>query len=334
MKSERSKSVSIALCTYNGGQYLGEQLDTLNSQTLIPNELIVCDDNSSDNTVGILEAFSQIARFPVHIYVNDTNLGVTGNFEKCISLCKGGLIAPCDQDDVWLPGKLERLARVMDENPCAGYVFCDAELVDENLRSLGRRLWDENPNPFTPRERRGFSRGEQFPLLLKKNVVTGSCMMFRASLLPKVLPIPDPWIHDYWIASIAAAFGHRGLLVNEPLIKYRQHEDQQVGILKGTFLSKVRLAVKQWPDIAERDRKRMETLHTRLAELAAEEKISDTVAAKRRFLEARSRRLSQSPLSRAVMAGTLLVKGDYGRYSPYGWRAFLMDILSPTTSLG
>ena len=111
-------SVSVALCTYNGTRYLKDQIDSIASQTRVPHELVVCDDCSSDDTVKILEAFASRAPFPVRLSVNPTNLGSTKNFAQAIALCRGDIIALCDQDDVWHPAKLERLASVFAVDGC------------------------------------------------------------------------------------------------------------------------------------------------------------------------------------------------------------------------
>ena len=101
--------VSIALATYNGAKYLKQQLDSFQAQTCLPDELVVCDDCSKDNTVEILEEFKETASFIVIIIQNESNLGYTGNFEKAISLCSGNLIFISDQDDVWFNNKIETI---------------------------------------------------------------------------------------------------------------------------------------------------------------------------------------------------------------------------------
>src|SRR5882762_9087557 len=98
--------ISIAMCTYNGARYLREQLDSIAAQTRPPSELIVCDDNSLDETREIVAGFAASAPFPVRLGVNEQNLGSIRNFERAIKLCEGDLIALSDQDDVWLPEKL------------------------------------------------------------------------------------------------------------------------------------------------------------------------------------------------------------------------------------
>ena len=93
--------ISIAMTTYNGSKYLNDQLKSFSQQDQAPDELIVCDDGSSDNTIKILEKFSLNAPFDVKIYQNESNLGFTKNFENALSKCTGDLIFLSDQDDIW-----------------------------------------------------------------------------------------------------------------------------------------------------------------------------------------------------------------------------------------
>ena len=101
-----SQSVSVAMATYNGEAYIHEQLESLASQTLLPAELVVTDDRSSDRTLEVVESFARNAPFPVRIYRNDRNLGFADNFFNAAARCNGDLIAFCDQDDKWLDHKL------------------------------------------------------------------------------------------------------------------------------------------------------------------------------------------------------------------------------------
>lgn len=219
-------SVSIALCTFNGQRYLGEQLASLSRQTRLPDELVVCDDASTDGTVGLIQQFAATAPFPVHLYVNSTNVRSTKNFEAAIRKCRGEIIVLADQDDVWKPEKLERLTRFLQDNPAIGFVFSDAEMVDENRKQLGYTLWDAIK--FTPAIRRACRKGGIYPYLLRRYCVTGATMAFRSSFRAAALPIPETWIHDAWIALIIAAIADGGF-VEETLIEYRQHRRQQIG---------------------------------------------------------------------------------------------------------
>src|SRR5918996_5112957 len=104
--------VSVALCTYQGEKYLQEQLDSIAGQLRPPNEVVVCDDGSTDGTLGILDRFRSRAPFPVRVYVNEKQLGPTKNFERAIAHCEGALIFLSDQDDVWHPEKLSTLVPI------------------------------------------------------------------------------------------------------------------------------------------------------------------------------------------------------------------------------
>ncbi|MFL6230749.1 MAG: glycosyltransferase family 2 protein [Pyrinomonadaceae bacterium] len=223
-----SDTFSVAMCTYNGARYLAAQLASLSAQTHLPGELVVCDDRSEDETREIVQDFSARAPFCVRLHVNGRCLGSTKNFERAISLCTGDLIALSDQDDVWLPQKLERLAAYFAAQPCTGMVFSDAEVVDENLRSTGRSLW--NLVGFADAEQRLIRCGRALDVLLPGWTVTGATMAFRATFKGLVLEIPDdlPVIHDGWIGAVVAAVA--GVeFITEPLIKYRQHPRQQIG---------------------------------------------------------------------------------------------------------
>ncbi|HLM59151.1 MAG TPA: glycosyltransferase family 2 protein [Pyrinomonadaceae bacterium] len=220
--------LSVALCTYNGEQYLAEQLDSLAAQARTPDELVVCDDHSTDRTPDIVRDFAARAPFPVHLHANPDNVGSTRNFDRAVGLCRGEVIALCDQDDVWHPRKLSRYEEVFSTKPSVGLVFTDAEVVDERLRPTGARLWDAT---FDPESRRLMKEGRAFDVLARRNVVTGATMAFRSRFRELALPIPShvACIHDGWIALTVSAVSEVEALA-EPLIKYRQHAGQQIGL--------------------------------------------------------------------------------------------------------
>lgn len=223
------------MCTFNGGAYVGEQLESIAAQTRPPDELVVCDDRSEDGTRGALEAFAARAPFDVRLHFNEERLGSTKNFEKAIGLCRGRVIAMSDQDDVWLPEKLERQEAALDSAPDAGMVFSDAEVVDERLRPLGYTVWEHVK--FGPEEQRVIRGSGAFDLLLARNVVAGATMAFRSRFKDLLLPIPEEYnlkregrilLHDGWIALLVSAVA--GVTITDgPLMKYRQHARQQVG---------------------------------------------------------------------------------------------------------
>lgn len=226
--------VSVALCTYNGTAFLEDQLRSIRDQVRPPDELVVCDDRSTDGTVELVRAFAADAPFPVRIEVNAENLGSTANFEKAIGLCTGDLIALSDQDDVWHENKLRDAEQVLQRSPHAGAVFSDADVVDDQLQPLGRRMWDTLG--FDPQLQQQVRDGGAFTILMRRQIVTGATLCFRASYRDLILPIPAGVVHDGWIALLIAATADLALL-DRPLVLYRQHESNQIGA-KSTGLTR------------------------------------------------------------------------------------------------
>ena len=220
--------ISVAMCTYEGERFLREQLASIAAQVRAPDELVVCDDRSSDSTPAIVREFAAGAPFSVRLHVNEQNLGSTKNFERAVTLCGGDLIALSDQDDVWLPSKLGRIEEVFLGEPRTGLVFSDAEVVDEELRPLGYRLWESVG--FDAAQQGLVRSGRALDVLLSGSTVTGATMAFRSRYRNLVLEIPEDLalIHDGWIALMVSSVA--GVtFIEEPLVKYRQHSRQQIG---------------------------------------------------------------------------------------------------------
>jgi len=202
-----ANSISIALATYNGERFVREQLESFAAQSMLPDELVVCDDGSTDRTVDILEQFRDRAPFPVRIHRNKANLGYVGNFEKALSLCRGDLIFLSDQDDVWFPEKLARVAAEFGARPEAMVVLNDQVIADAALRPTGTtklgniRRFGVSPQRF----------------------VTGCCSAHRRSWHDFILPFPpDGGTHDKWINEPAHRLGVAAI-IETPLQLYRRH---------------------------------------------------------------------------------------------------------------
>ncbi len=199
--------VSIILCTYNGELFIKEQLDSLLWQTYPNIEIIISDDASSDGTVNILKQYLHDKR--IKIVLQQKNLGPVKNFEYAASLSKGKYIAFADQDDIWLPQKLEKLVASIKDSYL---VFSDSFLINEYGNKMNIQL-SQLRCMFSTNDTRGF---------IFSNVVWGHAMLIHKNLLPYVLPIPSQIPHDIWMAINATIVtGIRYL--NEPLTLYRQH---------------------------------------------------------------------------------------------------------------
>jgi glycosyltransferase involved in cell wall biosynthesis len=229
-------SISVALCTYQGARFLGDQLASILQQDRLPDELVVCDDGSSDGTLALLHEFAARAPFAVEVVENPIRLGVTANFEAAVQRCRGEVIAFCDQDDVWEPNRLRRLEEAFLAQPEAVVAFSDAWLIDAASQRLPMRLWEAID--LGPDQRDRMAR-DPFGFVLSRPAVTGCTLAIRASTLDLLLPFPAedvgsdvPVLHDWWISVALAAAGgaSKVALIDEPLVHYRLHPEQCVGI--------------------------------------------------------------------------------------------------------
>jgi len=213
--------ISVAMCTYNGADFLPAQLESIFAQLRAADEIVICDDGSTDNTKSLIPG-------NVIFHENEQNLGTVRNFEQAIGLCTGDVIVLSDQDDVWRQDKLQLIEKAFSSNANVGLVFSDADVVDEQLNPLGRRMWDEVG--FDSHKRKLVAQGRALEVLLPGWTVSGATMAFRSKYAKLSLPIPTtiPMIHDGWIALTVAAVSDVAL-IDEPLIKYRQHQRQQIG---------------------------------------------------------------------------------------------------------
>lgn len=221
--------ISVAICTFNGEKYISDQLNSLLNQSRVPDEIIISDDGSTDNSVKAISKIMSASVVPWQLSVNTETLGVTKNFEKALCLCSGDIIFTCDQDDVWLEEKIEKYISTFEENPDCQLLFSNAKLVDAQLDNLNQSLW-ESIKYFQQVECQ-LDSSQFADLLLKQNVITGATMAFRRQLLDRVIPISDRWLHDYWIGIIATLTGSV-IGIPDQLILYRQHDKNVIGAKK------------------------------------------------------------------------------------------------------
>lgn len=216
-----SPLVSVAMATCNGARFLREQLESIYAQTYSAIEVVVSDDQSTDETPAILREYERTRGLKFEI--NDTRLGVTKNFERTVRRCSGEFIALADQDDIWLPEKIERLVANIGES---SLICSDAQLCDDRGVVFAPSFYRYARILVPPQ-----SLARQWSLVA--NFVTGCATLFRRGLLDEALPIPTGApIHDWWFAIVAAR--QKGVrFLDEPLLLYRQHDNNEVGVVKG-----------------------------------------------------------------------------------------------------
>lgn len=316
-------TISVAIACYNGARFLQEQIESIWNQSLPPAEIVAFDDASTDGTLALLQTLAAKSPVPMRVMASTPNRGSTQAFAKAIAACSGEWIALADQDDVWLPHKLATLHRTAEELDWDA-VFSDAMLVDQFLQPTGKNLLANSRVSF--RVRRRLRQGKTFQALMRFNVVTGATLMFRTRCVPKVLPIAEAWLHDYWLALIIASQGRLGL-VDEVLMLYRQHGGNQIGAKAG-IRHEIQAAAEK-----PKDRYLEEAaLFARLEQhLAAEGLLMPEVAkalkGKQDFLEQRYQ-LRALPRRRLALVARGLGQHSYFLYGQ-GWRTLLKDLLVP-----
>ncbi len=198
--------VSIAIATFNGADYLEEQLDSFTKQIRLPDEVIVSDDCSTDKTIEIIKTFAKKAPFEVKLYQNSKNIGFAKNFEKCIKNTTGDIVFLSDQDDFWHEDKISRVLEVASQCPTTWLFMNDTEICHSDMRST-----------------RLTKLGQILSLgLSEKEFNTGCCMAIRRELIDIALPIPEYESHDNWIGYLAEVFATKKVI---PIVlqKYRRH---------------------------------------------------------------------------------------------------------------
>lgn len=318
--------VSIAMATYNGGLFLREQLMSFLAQTRLPEELVVCDDNSSDNTIQILKNFSSEASFRVRIHRNPHNLGYAQTFSKALELCRGDVIFLSDQDDFWFPEKIQRVTQRMEADEQLLLVINDAALTNEFLKPSGLTVVGQISNADLPLE----------------SFIVGSCSAISARLLQIVLPIPEQEAaHDSWIHRFANALDMRAV-INEVLQYYRRHDSntsQSIAnmtaainrweITKCNITQDTRHWVSDHLKNMERCSMRLQTVIDENSELGLPQQRLETAVKRfeqeRVAAQVRLYILEQPRLMRIFWATPFLLNGGYSRFS--GWKSFLKDLI-------
>jgi glycosyltransferase involved in cell wall biosynthesis len=219
--------IGVALCSFNGGRYIGEQLDSIAAQLRPADEVVVCDDGSSDDTIDVVREWMKASPSTRRLIKNQSRRGISANFEQAILQLSGcDVIVLSDQDDLWEPAKLGNIQEFMLKNPDVWLTHSDALLVDPFGRSLGSRL--SEALRVSSAELLALKQGDAFKVLIRRNLVTGATCALRSQALPYLFPIGRGWLHDEWIALVMAAMG-RTRRMNVCDLKYRQHATNAIG---------------------------------------------------------------------------------------------------------
>lgn len=327
------KKISVAMTTYNGDKYLSEQLESISKQTLLPDELVICDDASTDATREVIIKYTLNAPFVVRVYVNEKNIGFTKNFEKAISLASGDLIFLCDQDDIWFPNKIKCIAELFQRernlqiavNDCEFYsedgLLSGGSLLKNNLKLSG---WDANH-------------------------INGCCTIITSEFMRICFPLPSNecgrYGHDDWIHLVGGFLGVRKV-VDVSYQFYRRHElnvsqSQVYSVIEPYVWEKYRYLLSKLAEFTANGPAHAKMLGERLSAvrlLAKRVELQKPVIGDNKYdsyieklkniefgLSGRIEVSSCSKSRRFIKACRLYFNGGYKSSS--GWRSLVVDLL-------
>jgi glycosyltransferase involved in cell wall biosynthesis len=213
--------VSVVLCTFNGEAFLEEQLQSIAQQTRVPDEVILCDDQSTDSTIEIAETVGASAGLNCVLSINTTRLGVEQNFSSAMMQASGDVLFFCDQDDVWLPEKVAIMLKPFEEDESTSLVYSDGHIVGPDLKPVGYTLFNRNP-----KKRLVEGDARDVGVRLKRGQSPGikaSSMAFASWVRDLAGPLPEGVAHDSWIAFFGYALGSV-IAIDKPLHLYRRHD--------------------------------------------------------------------------------------------------------------
>ena len=208
--------ISVCIATYNGALHLAQQLESILQQLSSEDEVVISDDHSTDATLRIAQEVAAAYSTPIRIFINPKAASYVANFENALRHSQGDIIFLSDQDDVWLPGKVEACCQSLQD---ASIVVHDAQVVCEDLSMLHLSFQSKRrPLPGWWGTMIRFSH-------------LGCCLAFRREVLNKALPFPPNrtlCTHDNWIFLVGQTFG-KAMVLSQPLIAYRRHKDNISG---------------------------------------------------------------------------------------------------------
>lgn len=310
--------ISVAMCTYNGASYIAEQIESILMQSHLPDEIVICDDGSVDETVSIIENYKSGTDLIFKIIKNEQRLGFVKNFEKAISSCQGDIIFLADQDDIWHFNKIDTVIQSLICRPDVFGVTHNGRLVN----SLG--------------EYQGFTKFDQIKRGYgsKAKSITGTLSCLTKDSLGLILPFPDGIkSHDKWINYVFSWLPQNWIYLNNCLSDIRRHDNNTSIWVVNSFKPINRIDVlleqlKSNPSLDYADRLSMNSaLSSRLScnNYLPFDDIRYKLLSESKSLTFRSILIKKFFLLRLIMSIYLFISGGYKYFN--GYKSFLRDIV-------
>ena len=228
--------ISVAIATYNGQEFIKEQLLSILNQTMPVDEIVICDDQSSDDTVRIIQ---ELLCDKIYLYQNEKNLGYKLNFKKALSYCKGDYIFLCDQDDIWKPNKVQTMIEIMQNHPEIKALASTYDLIDElgNEKQIDINRNYSNKNMYKCKVKDNALVKVPFERLIVENSFQGCALCLRKQVNEKFQRCFSDDFHHDWLINILASEQNGMYFLNIPLFHYRIHSKNTIG-LKGNVTLK------------------------------------------------------------------------------------------------
>lgn len=317
MRHIENPKISVAMATYNGEKYIQEQLESIIKQSLVPDEIIVCDDNSNDNTIDVIDNTLKNEDIKYSIIKHEHNEGVVKSFNEALKASTGDYVFLCDQDDYWLPEKVERFCSCFLDGHI-DLVFSDAYIVNEKLEKTGRTQFEE----LRFKGVKDNKKDQYFAEMLKRNIFTGMCMAVSRKLINAVDFNTDLMLHDELLGWYAIKQGKISC-INECLSLYRQHEGNTVGSMKYTKFSNIQETKKK----VIRSTLKTKNKFAFLASLFSDDLYEEELLRAKKFYEQRLM-IYNRPLRVAFRIYLkCLASGDYAKYTSSTENAKKKDFL-------
>ena len=225
--------IEILMATYNGEKYIGEQINSIINQTYTNWNLLIRDDGSKDKTLNIIKKYEKMDNRIILIRDNKDNLGFVKNFEELLKKSRTEFVMFSDQDDYWLENKIEKYVEVIEkldkkklEKPLL--IHSNSYICDKNLKILEEKFIDSN-----------IAGEKKSKSIFFYYIVQGATVLINRNLIKKVIPFSNNVkLHDRYFHLISEFLGNR-IFINESLMKYRQHGNNEIGVSKVSIIKKI-----------------------------------------------------------------------------------------------